>query len=96
MSDHGEAARVGFIGLGIMGSHLAANLLDAGYDLVVHDINEEAMAELTEQGAAAGDSPADVASQVDVVITYILVLSLMYLVVDVAFRALQRRALAWR
>jgi NitT/TauT family transport system permease protein len=34
--------------------------------------------------------------QVDVVITYILVLSLMYLVVDVAFRALQRRALAWR
>ncbi|WP_435067745.1 ABC transporter permease [Haloplanus sp. C73] len=34
--------------------------------------------------------------QVDVVITYILVLSLMYLVVDVAFRALQRRALVWR
>jgi NitT/TauT family transport system permease protein len=34
--------------------------------------------------------------QVDVVITYILVLSLLYLVVDVAFRALQRRALAWR
>jgi len=34
--------------------------------------------------------------QVDVVITYILVLSLMFLLVDVAFRALQRRALAWR
>jgi NitT/TauT family transport system permease protein len=34
--------------------------------------------------------------QVDVVITYILVLSLMYLLVDVAFRAVQRRALAWR
>lgn len=34
--------------------------------------------------------------QVDIVITYILVLSLTYLVVDVAFRALQRRALAWR
>jgi NitT/TauT family transport system permease protein len=34
--------------------------------------------------------------QVDVVITYILVLSLTYLVVDVAFRALQRRALSWR
>ncbi|SEA24110.1 NitT/TauT family transport system permease protein [Haloplanus vescus] len=34
--------------------------------------------------------------QVDVVITYILVLSLMFLVVDVAFRALQRRALVWR
>jgi len=34
--------------------------------------------------------------QVDVVITYILVLSLMFLLVDVGFRALQRRALAWR
>ncbi|WP_276272354.1 ABC transporter permease [Haloarcula litorea] len=34
--------------------------------------------------------------QVDVVITYILVLSLMFLLVDVAFRTLQRRALAWR
>ncbi|MFC7027806.1 ABC transporter permease [Halomicroarcula sp. GCM10025324] len=34
--------------------------------------------------------------QVDVVITYILVLSLLFLLVDVAFRAAQRRALAWR
>jgi NitT/TauT family transport system permease protein len=34
--------------------------------------------------------------QVDVVIAYILVLSLMFLVVDVAFRAVQRRVLAWR
>ena len=34
--------------------------------------------------------------QVDVVITYILVLSLMFLLVDTAFRAAQRRVLAWR
>jgi NitT/TauT family transport system permease protein len=34
--------------------------------------------------------------QVDVVIAYILVLSLMFLVVDVAFRTVQRRVLAWR
>jgi NitT/TauT family transport system permease protein len=34
--------------------------------------------------------------RVDVVITYILVLSLAYLVIDAAFRAAQRRALAWR
>jgi len=34
--------------------------------------------------------------QVDVVITYILVLSLMFLLVDTAFRLVQRRALAWR
>ena len=34
--------------------------------------------------------------QVDLVIAYILVLSLMFLLVDVTFRAVQRRALAWR
>ena len=34
--------------------------------------------------------------QVDVVITYILVLSLMFLVVDIAFRAVQKRVLVWR
>ena len=34
--------------------------------------------------------------QVDVVISYILVLSLMFLLVDTAFRLLQRRVLAWR
>ena len=34
--------------------------------------------------------------RVDVVITYILVLSLAYLVIDTAFRSAQRRALAWR
>ena len=34
--------------------------------------------------------------QVDVVITYILVLSLLFLLVDVTFRAIQRRVLVWR
>jgi NitT/TauT family transport system permease protein len=34
--------------------------------------------------------------RVDVVITYILVLSLLFLVVDTGFRAIQRRALSWR
>jgi len=34
--------------------------------------------------------------QVDVVITYILVLSLLFLLLDTAFRAAQRRVLAWR
>jgi NitT/TauT family transport system permease protein len=34
--------------------------------------------------------------QVDLVITYILVLSLMFLLVDVVFREVQRRLLVWR
>jgi NitT/TauT family transport system permease protein len=34
--------------------------------------------------------------RVDFVITYIIVLSLLFLLVDTAFRAVRRRALAWR
>ena len=45
--------KVGFIGLGIMGKPMSKNLLKAGYDLVVMDVNKEAMAELSAAGAAS-------------------------------------------
>ncbi|KAK1326743.1 hypothetical protein QJS10_CPA01g00570 [Acorus calamus] len=32
--------KVGFIGLGNMGSHMANNLIDAGFDIAVHDMYE--------------------------------------------------------
>ena len=35
--------KIGFIGLGIMGKPMAKNLIKAGYDLVVYDINKEPM-----------------------------------------------------
>ena len=38
--------RIGFIGLGIMGRPMARNLLKAGYPLVVHDVNRDAVAEI--------------------------------------------------
>ena len=38
--------KIGFIGLGIMGKPMARNLLKAGYQLVVYDINSEAVKEL--------------------------------------------------
>ncbi|MGQ4556292.1 NAD(P)-binding domain-containing protein [Halobellus sp. GM3] len=65
---HGEPV-VGFIGLGIMGGHLSRNLLDAGYDLVVHDLDQDAVDALVEQGATAKESAAAVADAVDVVFT---------------------------
>jgi len=61
--------KIGFIGLGIMGKPMARNLRKAGYELVVHDLNEEAVAELVAQGAQAGASPRDVADRSDVVLT---------------------------
>ena len=39
-------ADIGFIGLGIMGSRMAARLLAAGHSLVVHDVSEAADAAL--------------------------------------------------
>jgi 2-hydroxy-3-oxopropionate reductase len=62
-------SKTGFIGLGIMGKPMARNLLKAGYQLIVYDINKEAVKELVEAGAAEGKSSADVASQSDVIIT---------------------------
>jgi 3-hydroxyisobutyrate dehydrogenase len=61
--------RYGFIGLGHLGSHLAASLLREGFDLTVHDLNQEAARSLVERGARWAQSPKDLATAVDVVIT---------------------------
>ena len=46
--------RIGFIGLGIMGSHMAIHLINAGYDLIVYDILSEKIDSVVAKGAAAG------------------------------------------
>ncbi|GEP28595.1 NAD(P)-dependent oxidoreductase [Cryobacterium levicorallinum] len=63
------STRVGFIGLGNMGSGMTHNLQKAGYALVVNDIRRESAAALLENGAIWADTPAEVAAQSDVVIT---------------------------
>ena len=42
---------IGFIGLGNVGSKLARNILQAGYNLFIHDINENTSNELVNKGA---------------------------------------------
>ena len=61
--------KIGFIGLGIMGKPMAANLLKAGYSLTVYDIMPGPVEELKVLGAAAAGSCAEVARQSDVLIT---------------------------
>jgi len=61
--------KVGFIGLGIMGKPMSKNLLKAGYDLVVCDLNAPAVEEVVAAGAAKADSAKAVAEQTDVIIT---------------------------
>lgn len=61
--------RLGFIGLGNLGFHLASSLLRAGFALTVHDLNKSAAASLLAAGATWADSPQQVAEQVDSVFT---------------------------
>ena len=61
--------KIGFIGLGRMGRPMAINLLKKGFDLVVLDINADAVAALVAAGAKAGTSVADIARQCGIVIT---------------------------
>ena len=63
------AEKVGFIGLGIMGKPMAKNLMEAGYDLVVHNRSPEKVEELAGEGATTASSPREVAEGCDVVIT---------------------------
>jgi len=61
--------KIGFIGLGIMGKPMAKNLLKAGYDLTVCDINGAAVAEVVALGAKAAATPSAVAAQTEIIVT---------------------------
>jgi 3-hydroxyisobutyrate dehydrogenase len=62
-SSSSRASKVGFIGLGNMGGHMAANLLAAGKEVCVFDIAAPAVASAKRQGATAAETPAEVARQ---------------------------------
>ena len=71
MTSHPQQPRVGFVGLGIMGTPMAGHLADAGHLVAVHDIDAEAVATFVEKHpettAAAG--PAELAASCDIVMT---------------------------
>jgi len=52
--------KIGFIGFGIMGSRMAANLLKKGHELIVHNRTKDKAQPLLDQGAAWAESPAGV------------------------------------
>jgi len=61
--------KIGFIGLGIMGKPMAINLINAGYELIVHNRSFQPVEELVKLGAKKEESPADVAAKSSIVIT---------------------------
>ena len=61
--------KIGFIGLGIMGSRMAANLQKHGYSLVVFNRTRAKAQSLLDRGGTFAKSPAKLAEQVDVLFT---------------------------
>lgn len=59
---------LGFVGLGQMGSRMAARLLEAGHGVIVHDRAEAAVAALVAKGATAAASAREVADRADIVL----------------------------
>lgn len=63
--------KIGWIGTGIMGNLMAKHLVNAGYNLNVHNRTKEKASELVALGATWFDTPADIAANSDVIITMI-------------------------
>jgi 3-hydroxyisobutyrate dehydrogenase len=61
--------KVGFIGLGTMGSSMALNTLKGGHELIVHDVRRDAAGPHLEAGATWADTPRQVAEMSEAVFT---------------------------
>ncbi|MGD9226743.1 MAG: NAD(P)-binding domain-containing protein, partial [Desulfobacterales bacterium] len=59
---------IGFIGIGIMGEAMAANILAQGFKLTIYDLVPSKCNNLVQNGANVVDSPAELAGASDVVI----------------------------
>ena len=70
----GHVMRVAFLGLGIMGSRMAANVAAAGFDLTVWNRTAEKAERFCEQhaGVRCGSTPADAAAEAELVITMVV------------------------
>ncbi|SHF03218.1 3-hydroxyisobutyrate dehydrogenase [Seinonella peptonophila] len=63
--------RIGFIGLGIMGSHMARHIYEAGFPVTVWNRTASKMEQAKQWGAHTAHSPKEVAEQSDLVITIV-------------------------
>ncbi len=63
--------KIGFIGVGIMGYHMASHLLEAGYEVVAYDLSEESLEKIVAKGAKKAASCKEVAAGSDLVISMV-------------------------
>ncbi|RKQ35782.1 NAD(P)-dependent oxidoreductase [Oceanobacillus halophilus] len=59
---------IGFIGLGNMGYYMATHLINAGYEMVLYDINDEVLNQFSGPYIETANSPADVANKADILL----------------------------
>ena len=57
--------KIGFIGLGQMGKWMALNLVKAGFEVWVQDIDPQAVAFVKDQGARSAKTPSEIAAQTE-------------------------------
>lgn len=90
-----QIRNVAFIGTGIMGARIAGHLMDAGYDLTVHNRTREKAEDLLARGAHWANTPAEAAANADVVFTmvgYPTDVEDVYLATDGLIRAAKKGA----
>ncbi|XP_015186404.1 PREDICTED: 3-hydroxyisobutyrate dehydrogenase, mitochondrial [Polistes dominula] len=64
-----QISKIGFIGLGNMGNHMARNILKKDYQLTVFDVDKSAITNLIEAGAKTASTGAETVKDVDVLIS---------------------------
>ncbi len=90
-----DKRRVAYIGLGMMGAGMASRLAESGYDLIVYNRTRSKAEEVAKLGARVADSPADAATDVDVLCLSLAnqdVVSTMLFGEDGAFKSLKQGA----
>jgi 3-hydroxyisobutyrate dehydrogenase-like beta-hydroxyacid dehydrogenase len=83
-------SRLGFIGLGFLGSRISRRLIAAGFPMVVYDLDHKKSAELAALGAQVGEHPGEVAGEVDVLLSCLpddRAVKAVYLKTDSVFRS---------
>jgi 2-hydroxy-3-oxopropionate reductase len=63
--------KIGFVGLGIMGSPMALNLLKAGFDVIAYNRTEKKVDAIIKAGGEGGKTPKEVAEKSDIIITIV-------------------------
>src|SRR6266853_203974 len=64
-----ENTKLGFIGIGNMGSRIARRLLEHGYQVIAYNRSREAAQALVKYGATVAESVAELASEADVILS---------------------------